>query len=432
MSKLKKIVIAGPGAGKTHDMITSIKESIPSISKQSNRICAVITYTNAASEEIKERLLKIGNLPKNIFIGTSHSFLIQFIIEPFAHLVTDCPIDKNYIDNVELPDPFKKWVIRKIDDKKYETAKQRQGAIEGLTRGITNKKINNFSQNGIVTYDKILQISFDLIQNERILQILSKKISHLFIDEYQDTHTYQHAIILKILGSGKCAFYCVGDPLQSIFKFSYGSSKIVLKMEYRVKTLDDSPMLKLKEKFSDSIKTITKNNRSSTLITAFLSKYTQHVGYSQESNNKSDIPVFYIHSTAKKTVCDSFYKIAMKLEINAEDEKIKFLHLANNWSFWDELKGVYNIEAIDKGNHRKSSIMQEVERCVLGSIGLTKSNVYKIINKNNLVENILSFRQFCIQVYKKIRNNEFDKNPQTQIRELFSIEFKISSQIGNF
>lgn len=418
-----KIVIAGPGAGKTHNMITSIKAVLPTIYSNMNKICAVITYTNAAAEEIKERLVRIGNLPPNIFIGTFHSFLIRFLIEPFGHLVSDYPIDKNYIDDIELQASFKKWIIRKVDEKTYKTHKQRQAAISAFVRGVTNKKIKSISQKGVITYDKVLEIAFELIKNDRVIKIVSNRLSNIFVDEYQDTHSYQHAIIQKLLEQNNCAFYCVGDPLQSIFKFSYGSSKIVLKKEFRIDSLSDSPLLRLKDTYSDSVEEIVQNNRSTIQIANFLSKYTTKIGYLQTSINASNVPVHFINKTSIESACKSFYNLAASNNIVPEAGKMNFLHLATNWGFWDDVAGNLNIEIVDKGNHRKSTILKEVERCVLGSAGLTKTEVLQIIPKPSKTECILSFRNFCIKIYKLIRDKKLGAYPQKEIRNLFSITF---------
>ena len=51
-----ELVIAGPGGGKTHNMVEKILNCIETLSSTS--YCAVITYTNAATENIKSRIEK--------------------------------------------------------------------------------------------------------------------------------------------------------------------------------------------------------------------------------------------------------------------------------------------------------------------------------------------------------------------------------------
>jgi len=72
-----KLVIAGPGAGKTHNMVQKVLECMETL--HPTRFCVVITYTNAATAEIKSRLSQNMKIPPNVFVGTIHSFLNQFV-----------------------------------------------------------------------------------------------------------------------------------------------------------------------------------------------------------------------------------------------------------------------------------------------------------------------------------------------------------------
>ena len=76
------LVIAGPGAGKTYGMVNEIIQSLKTLSPA--RYMIVITYTNSATNNIKERLSKKIQIPQNLFIGTMHSFLNKFIVIPFS------------------------------------------------------------------------------------------------------------------------------------------------------------------------------------------------------------------------------------------------------------------------------------------------------------------------------------------------------------
>src|ERR1700751_1349909 len=82
-----QLIIAGPGAGKTYNMVQTIIRKLPSLS--SSRYMVVITFTNSAADNIKNRLSKKINIPKNVYIGTIHSFLNKFIVIPYSSLNSD-------------------------------------------------------------------------------------------------------------------------------------------------------------------------------------------------------------------------------------------------------------------------------------------------------------------------------------------------------
>ncbi len=394
-----QIVIAGPGAGKTHNMIDEILKVLPEVKNNPHRICTIITYTNAATEEIKERLEKKISIPINMFIGTSHSFLIRFIIEPYGHLFRDIDINKNYIDGVS-----------KQKEKKYEYM-----------------KVGIFAKHGIITYDKVLQLSQDLISEQIISKAIGRRISHLFVDEYQDMHTYQHYVIQKILHEEKTKFYGVGDPLQSIFKFSYGQSQIKIKKDFKVEKLDDSPILKLRANYPKNVIEIRNNNRSTPSITKLISRYTELIGYEQKSKTNNDYPICFIEGTDKAEITKKFYEIRNELAVELEPNKIQYLHLAKDWRFWEDIRTELKIAIIDKGNHRNSSLMSEIKRYVLGVLGMNQHQVLELIKENSHDEKLLSFRKFCINAYKSIKNEDIS-NASSTIKKQFTDTFGYNFQ----
>ena len=158
------------------------------------RFCAVITYTNAATENIKTRIEKQISIPQNVFIGTTHSFLIKFIIEPYAHLFGITPPEKYYIEAARLLSEPQNPFVKK--------ALERNTAEALLT-------------NGLITYDKVLEKSFELLKIASIKQRVSNRLQFIFLDEYQDSRLYQHMIIEELLQQCKTKLYCIGDPLLS-------------------------------------------------------------------------------------------------------------------------------------------------------------------------------------------------------------------------
>ncbi|MDD4148364.1 MAG: AAA family ATPase, partial [Candidatus Cloacimonetes bacterium] len=66
-----RLVKAGPGAGKTYNMVNQIMCVLPDL--KPHETCAIITHTNAAKEVIRSRLSSKLVIPSNLFIGTIHS-----------------------------------------------------------------------------------------------------------------------------------------------------------------------------------------------------------------------------------------------------------------------------------------------------------------------------------------------------------------------
>jgi len=80
------VVLAPPGSGKTkllttrlaYDLITRIPEP---------HGAACITMTNAAADQLSDRLALLGVKPRsNLFVGTVHRFALRCIVLPYARL----------------------------------------------------------------------------------------------------------------------------------------------------------------------------------------------------------------------------------------------------------------------------------------------------------------------------------------------------------
>lgn len=79
-------VSAGPGAGKTHWLISHIKNVVSNSNKLDVvKKVACITYTNVGTDTITSRL-DIGN--DVVEVCTIHSFLYANVVKPYIHLVS--------------------------------------------------------------------------------------------------------------------------------------------------------------------------------------------------------------------------------------------------------------------------------------------------------------------------------------------------------
>ena len=88
-------VVAGAGSGKTKVLTSRISYLVES-GIEPSKILA-ITFTNKASKEMKERVLKnIDDILESPFISTFHSFCVRFLREEINSL--GYPKDFNIID----------------------------------------------------------------------------------------------------------------------------------------------------------------------------------------------------------------------------------------------------------------------------------------------------------------------------------------------
>lgn len=247
-----KLIIAGPGAGKTHNMVATIISALPELSPV--RYMAVITYTNSAANNIYLRLSKQISIPENLFIGTMHSFLNRFIVKPFAAFGSETVGREKLFLQCGLDDVFLK--VESLKEKENRAKTPQQAAI--IKKNIRNK----LNKNGYITFDQTLSISKDCVSNKIIVKALSNRLQYLFVDEFQDSGNDVFTIIENIRKEQKTKIYCVGDPEQYIQSF-----------DSSIKAFENIPILKAAASSKYHVEINHKNFRSTQKIVLFLNKF---------------------------------------------------------------------------------------------------------------------------------------------------------------
>lgn len=190
------IVVAGAGAGKTTSMAEVVLQRLKEINKE--KIVYVVTYTNAARDRIREKVIeKNGSIPKQLYIETYHSFLIQEFIFPFHHLL----YETQYL---------KASLIKLSDVPRYR-----------------NLKIKELKENQEIHVDKVTEVAKWIINGKttdrkqvkvkrtRILSMVLNYLDSIFIDEAQDMDIHLKTII-NTFYMNELNLFLVGDPKQDL------------------------------------------------------------------------------------------------------------------------------------------------------------------------------------------------------------------------
>jgi superfamily I DNA/RNA helicase len=191
-----RIVVAGAGAGKTTSMAQKVLRRLTEVTDR--KIIYVITYTNAARDGIRKKIVKLnGFIPNQVLVETSHAFLLREIIFPFHHLIFD---DQYTIaSQIKLPDNprFKALKLKELKENKMihveEVTKIAKWIISGKSKESKEVKL----------------------KRERILSIMKRYLDSIFIDEAQDMDE-NLAKIIEVLDNKKINLYLVGDPKQDL------------------------------------------------------------------------------------------------------------------------------------------------------------------------------------------------------------------------
>ncbi len=225
------LLIACPGSGKTRTLTYKIAYELSKLQSNKQFIVA-ITYTNNAADEIKERVELLGVDTSQLWIGTIHSFCLEWILRPYYLYLDDLKngfrVTNSHESEILLTELCKPYSNPKITywdcgiiakpDNYYLTC------LDTTKHSSLQKIIGEYfkilRQNNQIDFEQILFYSYQLlIQKPIINSILANLFPFILIDEYQDTKEIQYHIISKILNSnkGKSKTLIVGDPNQSIY-----------------------------------------------------------------------------------------------------------------------------------------------------------------------------------------------------------------------
>ncbi len=246
-------VSAGPGAGKTHWLIGHIRNVL----RQSRRLAKTakvgcITFTNTGVDEIRTRL---GGFADRVEVATIHSFLYNNIVRPYAFLLKD--ENGRYLINLRrlnghdehIPSPklifdwetnTNQYYLKKSKKEVYDCLMDLDWRFDAsgqlilyprkswklqvhseysIRRNSLFEYKRLYWNKGQIHHEDVLYFAYRLvIENSELLGFVRAKYPYIFIDEFQDTHPIQTAIIKKI-AEERTVVGVIGDPSQSIYKF---------------------------------------------------------------------------------------------------------------------------------------------------------------------------------------------------------------------
>jgi DNA helicase-2/ATP-dependent DNA helicase PcrA len=225
-------LVACPGSGKTRALTYKIAYEISRL-KSDKHFVVAITYTNRAADEIHERVEHLGVDTSQLWIGTIHSFCLEWILKPYSiyHQTLSKGfrvINSHDSENIltELCRPYSRSRITYWDCGFYFTT---EGYVlscpdpskHASVREILGQYFQSLSNNRQVDFELILFYANQLLdERPSISVLLSKLFPFILVDEYQDTKKIQYSIIASILraGGGSTKIFIVGDPNQAIYQ----------------------------------------------------------------------------------------------------------------------------------------------------------------------------------------------------------------------
>lgn len=353
----KVVVKACPGSGKTYAVAHKVLSYINNWKDYHSGV-AVLSFTNVASNEIKEKAQSIhgsvGELGYPHFIGTVDSFIDEFIVLRYGYL--------NMVGNVRprvaLTDiwkiPYRYWRTECYSKDCVDNIEQ---FYYGLDKKFykENKLVNCDRRNAWLLpcqqYKKMLLDRGIIFQNEAALfayQLLIKyptvasaiveRFPVIIIDEAQDTSVNQMAVFDLLSKSGMKSMFLVGDSDQSIYEWRNANPECFLKKV---------------EDLSWRTIELTGNFRSSQCIcnaTSYFSaslrgiRCNNAIGYWKNEVQKPIL--LLIKNNSETAVIEYFIKKCMEMQIEISPKNVAVLTRGRIYSNTD-IKGLWKSTEIE-------------------------------------------------------------------------------------
>lgn len=229
------LIIAGAGSGKTRVITARIAYLLQSINIPAASIVA-LTFTNKAAKEMKERITHLVDSKYLPFIGTFHAYCL-LLLKKYFHQHPFTIIDADDQEKI-----IKQLLAKKNQSKEvsaratvHQLSLMRNKHLHHDQMSHANwgnqllheiylayeqeKKLCNY-----VDFDDLLIKTVHLLKTDTTFQKqVCTQLTHILVDEYQDTNVIQHELIKQLAMHGAAstqANVCVvGDEDQSIYSW---------------------------------------------------------------------------------------------------------------------------------------------------------------------------------------------------------------------
>jgi DNA helicase-2/ATP-dependent DNA helicase PcrA len=401
-------VLAGAGSGKTrvitHRIAYLVKEK-----KINPRQILGVTFTNKAAREMRERVEKLLPMGHEVLLGTFHGLSARFL-RYYGDLVG---VDRDFLiydedDSARL--------IKNIIKERYELSKEELSAeVKKVLRlrekqepeEVTASKERIYlildiyqerlQKVGALDFSLLLKKFSELLENQDGLRLISERVRHLVVDEYQDINFIQ-AKIVHILAKNADSVAIVGDDDQSIYGWRGASAHFMQKF---LSDFPGSKLFRLEENYrstkqildcanaviANNQQRLGKNLRSITGDGPFI-RLARHFRDLQEASwvVEQSLKLFERHG--------SNYEIAVLMRTNAQSRPLEeALHKARmpyrmvgGMRFYDrkEIKDILAALRAVLYSHSDVDLLRLLNALPLGIGKKTQSEIISYADQNSL------------------------------------------------
>jgi DNA helicase-2/ATP-dependent DNA helicase PcrA len=419
------LVLAGAGSGKTKVLTNRVAFFISKgLIKPENAL--LLTFTNKAASEMKERVLQLtvnqsGSSP---VVGTFHSFCAKvlridghFIGIPPNFIIYDEQDQKDAVKqilekiNISTDQFNPSSILNGISEAKNQmlTPEEYKGYIRGEWQEVVAKVYGEYekmlAEIGALDFDDLLIKTVKLLkETPEVLTKWQKILTHIFVDEWQDTNKIQYSLTKLLVGKGN-NITAVGDASQSIYSWrgaDFRNINYLIRDYPDIKTVNLEQNYRSTQNILDAANLVISKNTSHPILKLWTKKtggakiklYTARNGF-----DEADFVVNEIKQSTNQPV-NQFSNIAVLYRTNAQSRVLEeaLLHagipytLVGGTRFYDrkEIKDVISYikclvnpkDSVSKKRIEKIGIrrFEKLETFRIENPGLTETTTLDILD----------------------------------------------------
>jgi DNA helicase-2/ATP-dependent DNA helicase PcrA len=277
------LVLAGAGSGKTRVLTYRVAHFIKKGKTNSENVL-LLTFTNKAAGEMKERVIKLTKRSP-AFAGTFHSFCAKVLRIDGERI--DIPRNFLIYDESDTKDAIKEILVDlNLSADSYKPAAFASVISDAKTQMLSPNQYGEFAKGDFqktvykvyLQYEKFLKEVGALDFNDLLLKAVKlfdddkstlnkwhNTLTHVFIDEWQDTNKIQYKLTKQIVGK-RNNITAVGDAAQSIYSWRGADYRNI---NYLTEDFPDIKIVNLEQNYRSTQNILSSAN-------AVISKNTNH------------------------------------------------------------------------------------------------------------------------------------------------------------
>ncbi len=203
------LVQAGPGTGKTHTLVSRVRR----LAAVADRPCTVITFTNKAAAEVRERLQDAPGTAR-VTVATFHGYCLTQLRRDTPELGVAGPEERAGLLDELFPDRSG----RERDELSAALGRAFRAGTEPADPPELARYAELLAERAQIDIEAVVGRTVRVLeQGGPAAEAIRRATGHLFVDEFQDVNEAQYRLVALLAQTS--TVFAIGDPDQAIYGF---------------------------------------------------------------------------------------------------------------------------------------------------------------------------------------------------------------------